>query len=113
MTAFEADVLLLFKYTLAAGLFQFSNTSSSPTDPARGGGKCRNVVAKERDLDTKLAELLAGGPGGSSTARGGSEFLHCFGGMAPAGPGWWGLSCRTRPRHKFVHPVLLVCVVLG
>lgn len=45
------------------------------------------MVAKERDLDTKLAELLAGGPGGSSTAHGESGFVLCFGGTAPAGSG--------------------------
>lgn len=61
MSGFQADVFLLFKYILAAGLFQFSNISSSPVDPARGGGK--NVVAKEQDLDTKLAKLLAGALG--------------------------------------------------
>lgn len=46
------------------------------------------MVAKEQDLDTKLAELLAGGPGGlqhSSWFE--SGFVHCFGGMAPAGSG--------------------------
>lgn len=84
MTGFQVDVFLLFKHILAAGLFQFSNISSSPTDSARGG---KNVVAKEQDLDTKLAELLAGGPGGSSAARGGSEFLRCFGEMVPVGSG--------------------------
>lgn len=45
------------------------------------------MVAKEQDLDTKLAELLAGGPGGSSPAHGKSGFVHCCGGMAPAGSG--------------------------
>lgn len=50
------------------------------------------MVAKEQDLDTKLAELLAGAPGGSSTAHGQAEFVHCFGGMAPAGSGSGGLG---------------------
>ena len=39
MTGFQADVFLLFKYILAAGPFQFSSISSSPTDSARGGKK--------------------------------------------------------------------------
>lgn len=78
-------MFLLFKYIHAAGLFQFSNISSISHRLSKGGG--RNVVAKEQDLDTKLAELLAGGTGGSSAAHGGSEFVHCF-------VGWhlWGLG---------------------
>lgn len=44
------------------------------------------MVAKEQDLDTKLAELLAGAPGGSSTAHGQPGFVHCFGGED------WGLK---------------------
>lgn len=53
------------------------------------------MVAKEQDLDTKLAELLAGGPGGlqrSSWFE--SWFMHCFGGQHLRGLGEedWGLK---------------------
>lgn len=44
MTVFQAVVFLLFGCILAAGLFQFSNISLSPMDPARGEEK---AVAKE------------------------------------------------------------------
>lgn len=93
MTAFQTDMLLLFKYILAAGLSQSSNISSSPTDSARGGKKM--WLLRSRIWIQSWLSCWRGAPGGSSTARGESGFVHCFGGTAPVGFEWGGLGFKT------------------
>lgn len=73
MSAFQTDMLLLFKYILAAGLSQFSNISSSPTDSARGGKKM--WLLRSRIWIQSWLSCWRGAPGGSSTAHGLSQGL--------------------------------------